>query len=134
MPYRTMGEAPVTPPQPEYTEEPFKLVINQTLALNDSFNDLRQAVDPDGDLVITDVYGSSDGPYSILFRNAGLRAMSSAQVKNLNAVGTAQFPVPFGAVKYPAGGQISYAITNLHTGSNAVQLVLSGIRLRKPGR
>ena len=129
----SMGEAAVTP-QPEFTEESFKLVINQTLAQNDSFPDLRQAVDSDGDFVVTDVYGSSTGAYSILFRNAGLRAMSSAEITNANAVGTAQFPVPFGGARYPAGGQISYSITNKYAGSNVVQIILSGIRLRKPGR
>ena len=80
------------------------------------------------------VYGVSTGPYTIQFRNAANRALSSAQISNANAVGTAQFPVPFGGVKYPAGGQISIAITNTYAGVNTIELILSGIKQRKVGR
>ncbi len=132
-----LGEAPVTQPQPDansVTEEPYKLVWNQTLQNGDSFNDLRQTIDWDGDFIVTDVYGTSTGAYSIQFFNGANRAMSSAQMSNANAVGTAQFPLPYGGVRYPAGGQIRIAITNQLAGVNTVQLVFSGIKLRKFGR
>jgi hypothetical protein len=133
--YFTMGDAaPAAPATPQYTEEPFKLVINQSLAQNAAFADQRAAIDGDGDFIVTDVFGSSTGAYSIKWRNNGMRDMSSAEVNNVNAIGTAQFPVPFGGVKYQSLGQISYSITNLYAGTNAIQIVLSGIRLRPASR
>ena len=129
----TIGEAPVTAAH-AITEEDYKLVVNLSLAENAAFPDLRAPVDADGDFIVTDVYGTSTGAYSIAFRNAGGRALSSAEISNANAIGTAQFPVPFGGVQYPAGGQIAYSITNAYAGTNAIQLVLRGIKLRKVGR
>lgn len=130
--FHNLGDAS-QPATPQYTEEPFKVVINQTLNSGDSFGDLRQAIDKDGDFVATDVYGTSTGSYTIQWFNAGHRAMSSAQIQNTNAIGTAQFPVPFGGVQYPAGGQIAYAITNTSGAGNTIQIVISGIKQRTQG-
>lgn len=112
-------------------DEQYKLVINQTLTQGQSFPDLRATIDGDGDFVVLDVYGSSDGPFSIKFRNSGLKDMYSAEINSVNAIGTAQFPVPFGGVRYPANGQVSFSITNLHTDTNKVQIVLSGTKIRR---
>jgi hypothetical protein len=133
MPRSFLGEAQVTPAAPpaEFTEETYKQVVKLTLQVNDHFEDLRFPVDADGDFTITDVYGTSDGPYSVLFRSPSNRAMSSAEISNVNAIGTAQMPVPFGSVTYPAGGQISLAVTNKHNAANAIEIVLDGIKRRR---
>ena len=130
-----MGEAAVAqqPVTAEFTEESYKQVIKLTLAQNDSFPDLRYPIDSDGDFTVTDVYGTSDGPYTIQFRNAANRALSSAQMSNANAIGTAQMPVPFGSVSYPASGQISVAITNKFAGDNNIEIILDGIKRRRAG-
>jgi hypothetical protein len=112
-------------------ERAYKLVINQTLAQSATFSDLRAQIDSDGDFIVTDVYGSSTGSFSIKFRDAGMKDLSSAEINSANAIGTAQFPVEYGAVRYRALGQLSYSITNLYAGQNVIQLVLSGFRVQQ---
>lgn len=112
------------------TREIYRLVINQTLSSGQSLSDNRIGLDGDGDFLALSVYGSSDGAYSIKFRNAAIKDLSSAEIQNANAVGTAQFPVPFGGVLYPALGQLSYSITNLLGGTNNIQIVIEGERIR----
>jgi hypothetical protein len=132
----TLGDAPPAAPAAPAAapiERAYKLVVNQTLAQNAAFADLRAAIDSDGDFIITDVYGSSTGPFSIKFRDAGMKDLSSAEINSANAIGTAQFPVEYGAVRYRALGQLSYSITNLYAGSNVIQLVLSGFRVSQQG-
>jgi hypothetical protein len=128
--YSLGDAAPAAAPPAAVQEETYRLVINQTLNEGDAFGDNRAAIDGDGDFVVTDVYGSSTGPYSIKWRNPGMKDLSSAEINNANAIGTAQFPVPYGGIQYRALGQISYSITNLYAGINTIQLVLSGVRLR----
>jgi hypothetical protein len=128
-----LNEAPVTAPNAT-REEAYKLVINQTLQSGESFSDLRQSIDGDGDFVAVSVYGSSTGAYSVKFRDAGMKDLSSAEISNVNSIGTAQFPVPFGGIQYPSLGQISFAMTNLLAGANTIQIVIEGLRLRKSGR
>ncbi len=113
------------------TPETFTLVLDQVLAQNAAFSDVRANIDGDGDFTVYSVYGSSTGAFSIKFRDAKMRDMSSAEKTNVNAVGTAQFPVPYGEVRYPSQGQISFSITNLYAGQNTIQICLEGIRHRK---
>lgn len=130
-----LGEAAADQPTPatgaQFIDEAHKIVQSITLAQNDNFPDMRANVDADGDFIVTDVYGTSTGPYAIQFRNAAGRNLSTAAMSNANAIGTAQFPVPFGGVPYPAAGQISFAIQNKHAGANTIELVLSGVKRRR---
>lgn len=111
--------------------ETFKLVINQALANGAAFSDLRANIDGDGDFVALNIWGTSDGAYSIKFRNSQFKDMASAEASNANSIGTAQFPVPFGGIRYPKLGQISFSITNLYAGTNNVQIVIEGYRMRQ---
>lgn len=126
-----MGEAPVIA-APETTDEAFKLVFNIVLQVGDAFPDLRVPIPTEGDVMVTDVYGSSTGAYNIQFFDAAQRPLSSAPIANVNAIGTAQLPVPFGGITYPRSGQVRVSITNTLAGVNTVQLVLGGIIHRKP--
>ena len=126
-----LGEVPVTPATVT-TDETYKLVFNQTLQNGDSFTDLRIPIPTDGDFTVTDLSGSSTGAYQIQFFDAAMRPLSSAPINNVNAIGTAQLPVPFGAITYPRSGQIRVSITNLLAGVNTVQVILSGMIHRSP--
>jgi hypothetical protein len=129
--HAALGEVPVTPAQ-QTTDEAYKLVFNQVLQNGDSFTDLRIPIPTDGDITITDVYGTSTGAYAVQFFDAAMRPMSSAPYNNTNAIGTAQLPVPFGGLTYPRSGQLRISLTNQLAGANTIQIVLSGIIHRAP--
>jgi len=127
------GEAPVTAAATaDTTDEQFKLVFNVVLQEDDAFPDLRIPIPTEGDVLVTDVYGTSTGAYSIQFFDSNERPMSSAQINNVNAIGTAQLPVPYGGITYPRSGQVRVAVTNLLAGVNTLQLILSGMIHRLP--
>jgi hypothetical protein len=129
--YGGLGEVPVTP-QTETTDEAYKLVFNQILQNGDHFPDLRIPIPAEGDVLVTDIFGSSTGAFSIQFFDQAGRPMSSAEMNSVNAMGTAQLPVPFGGITYPRSGQIRVSITNLLAGVNTIQIVLSGMIHRQP--
>lgn len=123
-----LGEAPSPAPAPQFRDEAFQVVIKQTLAENAVFDDLRQALDKDGDFIAVSKYGTSTGSYNIAFRDATNKLMSSARMSNTNGMGTAALPLPFGSIQYPAGGQISFSIENTYAGQNVIEIVVDGIK------
>jgi hypothetical protein len=126
-----LGEVPVEPATLT-TDETYKLVFNQVLQNGDIFTDLKIPIPTDGDITITDVYGTSTGAYAVQFFDTAGRPLSSAPLNNTNAVGTAQLPVPFGSLTYPRSGQMRISLTNQLAGVNTVQVILSGIIHRRP--
>ncbi len=133
---RGLGEAPVTLPAPEqqFHEEPFEYVFNRVLQANEELVDLAQFIDADADFVLMALKGSQTGAYEIRFQLPNGRYRSSARIRNANAVGTAQFPVPvFPAIVLPAGGKVGIDIKDLSNAQNTVQLVFVGVKRFRVG-
>lgn len=128
-----LGEAPIQPEaQPaagQPYEEPGDYVFRRTLQPNESIPDLSQFVDKDSDFVLVAIAGTSTGPFSVQFRNAGNRAISSSEELAQNCIGTGQFPVPLlKPLVYPAGGRIGIAMSDLSGALNVVEIVFRGIK------
>lgn len=126
-----LGEAAVTPLPAATYEEYCEYVFNKDLAANTEYLDLGINVDGDSDFLWQAVKGSQTGAYEILFRLPNNRPISSARVRNANAIGTAQFPVPIGeqGIRLNAGSKLSIDIKDLSAAPNTVQIVLVGKRL-----
>lgn len=123
-----LGEAPVQA-QPQFADEPGFYVYQRTLTANQVLSDLTQSIDNDSDFILTGLLGSQTGAYTLRFKDANLRYVSSAAMRNSNIVGSAPFPVPlFPNLVYPAGSRISIDLTDLTGSSNTIELVFVGIK------
>jgi hypothetical protein len=133
---RGLGEVALTPPPAQaYYDEPCLEPFDRTLTGNQAVQNLAQYFSKDADFIWTGVAGSQTAAYSVKFTLPNGRELSSAQIRNANIVGTAQFPVPiFPAVRVPAGGSIGIALTDLSGSSNTIQLVFIGFRRYPVGR
>jgi len=110
-------------------EEPAVYVLEVQLSANQQRVDVPLFVDADSDFLWEALAGTSTGAYTIRVRLPNGRYMSNAAVRNANAVGTAQFPVPvLPAVLVPAGNRIGFDLQDLSGASNTIQLVLIGRR------
>jgi hypothetical protein len=117
------------PVEPRYYDEPSVYVFQRTLAANQSLTDLSQLFDGDSLFLWMGVYGSQTGAYSIRFRSPNGRYLSSALLRNVNAIGTAQFPVPiFPALPVPISGKIGIDITDLSGAANSVEICFAGVK------
>ncbi len=126
-----LGEVPLTAATaPQYYEEPAEYVYEVSLTALQALVDQSRFVDSDADFMWMAVKGNATGDYSVRFRMPNGRYIQNAQVNADNAIGTAQFPVPVGAVAVPvpAAGRIGIDITDLSNAPNTVQLVFMGVR------
>lgn len=124
-----MGNADQAAPAPRFFEEVFQYVFQTTLTGNQIVKEQRQTIDRDADFIWTSIWGTQTGNYSIQFRDANGRIMSSGELRNANAVGTAQFPVPLMKPRViPGGGFITMNITELTGSSNTIELVFGGYK------
>lgn len=130
---RRLGEVPLTAqPARHFYDEPCLQPFDRVLTASQVLNDLSQFFPKDADFIWTGLAGSQTGAYSIQLMLPNGHLMSSAQIRNANIIGTAQFPVPiFPAVRVPAGGRIGINITDLSGSTNTVQIVFIGF-LRYP--
>lgn len=115
----------------QFSAEPGVEVFDLVMTANQIQTDLAQSFPRDSSFLWTGLAGSSTSTYKLQIQLPDGTLLTSAQVKNANIVGTAQFPVPiFPAVQVPAGGQIKIPIiTDLSGAGNTIQLVFLGVRL-----
>lgn len=127
--YPGMGQADQAPPAPSFYEEVFQYVFQVTLTASQAVKEQRQTIDRDADFIWTAVWGTQTGNYSVQFRDANGRIMSSGELRNANAIGTAQFPVPMMKPRLiPGGGFITMNLTELSVASNTIELVFGGYK------
>lgn len=135
-PYRRgmLGEAAAVPAaMPTDSEGPFFeetkiLVYTKTLAANDNLTDLALFVDKTYDFTFLAVAGKSTGGLNINFKDPGGREIYSSPCSKENALGTAQFPVPWShGMVYSAGGKIGLTLVDTSGAPNTVELVLIGV-------
>jgi hypothetical protein len=132
--YPGMGQVE-QPPVPSFYEETFQYVFQISLTSNQVVKEQRQTIDRDADFIWTAIWGTQTGAYSIQFRDAQGRIMSSGEVRNVNAVGTAQFPVPLMKPRIiPGGGFITMNLTELSGAGNTIELVFGGFKRFKTAR
>ncbi|MCS7261031.1 MAG: hypothetical protein NZ765_09645 [Anaerolineae bacterium] len=112
-----------------YYEEPAAYVLDVSLSGNQERLDVPLFTDSDSEFILEALAGTSTGAYQIRVRLPNGRYMSNAAVRNANAVGSAQFPVPIiPTVTVPPGGRLGFDLKDLSGQSNTVQLVLLGRR------
>jgi len=129
MTFPGMGQPAEAPRQAGVYEEEFNYVLQVVLTGSQVVQNLQQQIDRDADFIWNSLWGTQTGIYSIQFRDANGRLMSSAQMRNANAVGTAQFPVPLMKPRtIPGGGFITMNITELSTAGNTIELVFGGYK------
>lgn len=110
-----------------FYEEPASYVLDLSLTAGQERLDVPLFVESDSEFIWEALAGTSTGAYQIRIRLPNGRYMSNAAVRNANAVGTAQFPVPvIPAVTVPAGGRLGFDVRDLSGSANTVQLVLIG--------
>ncbi len=129
--HRMLGEVPLTPPaQQAYYEEPAALTFDATLTSNQNLPSQALNLDSDGDFVLKAVCGTQTGAYSVRFRLPNGRYFPSTYTRNVNLIGTAQFPVPIEPpVVFPAGSQIIVDLIDLSGAGNTIQIVFYGAKL-----
>jgi hypothetical protein len=124
-----MGAAAVTEQTPEAYEEEAKLVFKISLTANQSIPDLSQWIDKDSDFVWMETSASSTGAFSWNPSSPGGKQMYSAEARNVNCLGTGQFPVPLARpLTYIAGSKIPFSMTDQSGNPNTIELVFHGIR------
>lgn len=114
-----------------YSAEPGIEVFDLVMLANQTQTDLAQSFPRDSAFLWTGLAGTSTGAYQLQIQLPDGTLLTSASIRNVNIVGTAQFPVPmFPAVFVPAGARIGIPIiTNLTAAGNTIQLVFNGVRL-----
>jgi len=128
-----LGEAPViqagAPPAAEYYYEPGMLVFQRSLTASQALLDLSQNNDLDADLIWDSIWGTQTGNYTIRLKLPSGRYLSSAQMRNANLVGTAQFPVPMvPAIEVPRNSRIGIDLTDVTAAPNVIEIVFGGLR------
>jgi hypothetical protein len=114
-----------------FSLEPGVEVFDLVLAGSAEQRDLSQTFPKDSGFLVTGLAGVSTGDYKLQIQLPDGTLLTSAPVRNVNLIGTAQFPTPiFPAVKVPAGGRIGItSITDLSGNANTIQIVFLGVRL-----
>lgn len=130
-PHGGFGEVPLTPPaQQQHYEEPSALTFDIALTANQNLPSQALNLDSDGDFVLKALCGSQTGAYSVRIRLPNGRYFPSTYARNVNIIGTAQFPVPVEpSVVFPAGAQIVLDLIDLSGAGNTIQIVFYGAKL-----
>lgn len=128
-----LGEIPLSQQAQQTSyEEPYGIPFDVTLSANQELLQQGVFIDHDGDFVLKAIVGSQTGAYSLRLRLPSGRQYPAGYVKNVNFVGTAQFPVPVEPnVVFPSGSKVSIDIKDTSGSSNTVQLLLIGSKLLK---
>jgi len=127
--YPGMGQTEQAPQAARFYEESFQYVFQISLTANQAVKEQRQTIDRDADFIWTALWGTQTGNYSVQFRDAKGGIMSSAELRNANAIGTAQFPVPLMKPRLiPGGGFITMNLTELTGSGNVIELVFAGFK------
>ena len=115
--------------QANYKEEHFVYPYQVTLTANQALTDQSLLIDGDSDFIALAVHGTKTGAYSIRIKNGNGRYVSSVQLKDVNCVGSAQFPVPFTKpLLLDRRGRIGIDITDLSGAPNTIELCFVGLK------
>lgn len=113
----------------QFSEQPFVYTFQRTLTSGQQLVDASMTIDKDSEFIIDAIWGTQTGIYNVRIKGPNSRYLSSTPVRNANQVGTGQFPVLFSPpLRVPAGGQLSFDLTDLSAASNTIEICLGGVR------
>jgi len=105
-------------------------VFDKVLAGNGESNNQLVSFDDLQEVAVLALCGSQTGNYQIEIKDPRGRNITSAPVRNMNLIGTAQFPVLLPApIQVPAKQGITLNLKDLSGSQNTIQIVLISIRL-----
>ena len=116
--------------QPTYVEEPAIYPFVLTLTSNEHVPNVAVNIDRDSDFLLTGIWGSSTGNYTLNFRLPSGREISTQEMLNTDFIGTANQPTAIGPPPiYRAGSNgPQLALTEASGAPNTVQIYFGGIR------
>ena len=116
--------------QPTYVEEPAIYPFFVTLTSDQHIADTAVNIDRDSDFLLTGIWGSSTGPYTLNFRLPSGRQVSTQEILDTDLLGTANQPTAIGPPPiYRAGSNgPQLSLTDVSGASNSIRLYFGGIR------
>lgn len=117
-------------PQPQFVEEPGIYPFTFTLTGNQAVQDIPVVIDRDSDFLLTGIWGSSTGLYTLNFALPSGRKICSSQILNTNIIGTANQPTPIGPPPIYRAGSKGPAVdlTDITGAGNSVTIYFGGLR------
>lgn len=116
--------------QPQYVEEPAIYPFVITLSAGQHIPDTAVNIDRDADFLLTGIWGSSTGDYTLNFRLPSGRQISTQEILDTDLLGTANQPTAIGPPPiYRAGSSgPQLSMTDVSSNTNDVRLYFAGIR------
>lgn len=116
--------------QPSYVEEPVIYPFVTTLTSDQHVSDVAVNIDRDTDFLLTGIWGSSAGNYTLNFRLPSGRQISTQEILDTDLLGTANQPTAIGPPPIYRAGSVGpqLTLTDVSGSSNAIRLYFGGIR------
>lgn len=116
--------------QPTYVEEPATYLFTIALTADEHVPNASVNIDRDSDFLLTGIYGSSTGAYTLNFRLPSGRLYSNAELLNTDLLGTANQPTAIGPPPIYRAGSVGpqLELTDVSAATNNVAIIFVGIR------
>lgn len=116
--------------QPTYVEEPAIYEFTTQLTSDESVTDVAVNIDRDSDFLLTGIWGSSTGEYTLNFRLPSGRQISNQQILNTDLIGTANQPTSIGPPPIYRAGSVGpqLDLTDISGATNNITILFGGIR------
>jgi len=116
--------------QPTYVEEPAIYEFTTQLSSDEAVTDVAVPIDRDSDFLLTGIWGSSSGEFTLNFRLPSGRQISNQQILNTDILGTANQPVSIGPPPIYRAGSVGpqLDLTDISGATNNITILFGGIR------
>lgn len=119
----------------DYTELSFDVVTDISIGLSVTANNQSISVEKDADFEWRAiVIAIATGAFEIKFYDSQGYPLSNVKMHSANFTTSGGSAVPYPltpAVIIPAGGAVTYDMTNLYAGTNSIELILRGVKRYK---
>jgi hypothetical protein len=116
--------------QPTFVEEPAIYEFTTSLGADDTITDVAVNIDRDSDFLLTGIWGSSTGEFTMNFRLPSGRQIANQAILNTDVLGTANQPTSIGPPPIYRAGSVGpqLTLTDLSGATNNITILFGGIR------